>query len=487
MASLTKRTFTLVVSETLTYAIQFLSPVLLVRILDVETYGQYKEFIIYSSLILTFISFSVQGNLIYFISKDPEREKNYVSNTFFLVFLFHLTGLIVVFFLEDYIKSITTFDFFLLLLVYIFITQYLDLLENYWLAKKRTELVLYWTVTNVLIRTGSIILVAVLTKDVISIIYIFIIHEFAKSAFTILYMKRKKLLTWINIPLLKEQLTYIIPLGLSIVIFHFNNDISKVIISANLGAAALAIYSIGSQNIPFLQIIRTSVTNVIFPEMAERTSKNPLDALVLWNKSNLLYFFLMVPVFAVFFFYADVFIVTLFTSQYSDAIILFRIYLVVMLSKCFEMSTPLRAMNKNKYFIVGNFLSMVVNIIMLYSLFELFSFEGVEGKMSAGPAVAFVLTEFTALTYLSFKILSTYNIKLSQMLLWKKLGIILVVGICCVPILFVGNYIGLNPVVTAVSFSIVYFIVYLLVFKKLRIEEVDIFISKALKNTKISW
>ncbi|HEX9740755.1 MAG TPA: oligosaccharide flippase family protein, partial [Ignavibacteriaceae bacterium] len=238
MASLTKRTFTLVISETLTYAIQFLSPVLLVRILDMETYGQYKQFIIYSSLILTFISFSVQGNLIYFISKDPEREKNYVSNTFFLVFFFHLAGLIVVFILQNYIRGITTFDFFLLLLVYIFITQYLDLLENYWLAKKRTELVLYWTVTNVLIRTGSIILVAYLTRDVISIIYIFIIHEFAKSVFTFLYMKRKKLLTWINIPLLKDQLVYIIPMGLSIVIFNFNNDISKVIISANLGASA---------------------------------------------------------------------------------------------------------------------------------------------------------------------------------------------------------------------------------------------------------
>jgi O-antigen/teichoic acid export membrane protein len=444
-----------------------------------ETYGQYKEFIIYSSLILTFISFSVQGNLIYFISKDPEREKNYVSNTFFLVFFFHLAGLIVVFILQNYIRGITTFDFFLLLLVYIFITQYLDLLENYWLAKKRMELVLYWTVTNVLIRTGSIILVAYLTRDVISIIYIFIIHEFAKSVFTFLYMKRKKLLTWINIPLLKDQLVYIIPMGLSIVIFNFNNDISKVIISANLGASALAVYSIGSQNIPFLQIIRTSVTNVIFPEMAERTSKNPLDALILWNKSNLLYFFLMVPVFFVFFSYADVFIITLFTSQYSDAIILFRIYLIVMLSKCFEMSTPLRAMNKNKYFVIGNFLSMGVNIVMLYLLFKWLGI--------VGPAVAFVITEFTALTYLSFKIISTYNIKLSQMLLWKKLTIILIVGITCVPILFAGSYFNLNPVVTAISFGILYFLVYILIFKKLRIEEVDVFMEKVLKNVRLSW
>ncbi len=59
MASLTKRTVTLVISETLKYSVQFLSPILLVRILDKEVYGQYKEFIVYSSLLLTFISFSI--------------------------------------------------------------------------------------------------------------------------------------------------------------------------------------------------------------------------------------------------------------------------------------------------------------------------------------------------------------------------------------------------------------------------------------------
>ncbi len=88
-----------------------------------------------------------------------------------------------------------------------------------------------------------------------------------------------------------------------------------------------------------------------------------------------------------------------------------------MLRKCFEMSTPLRAMNKNKYFIVGNLISMVVNIVMLFLLFKLLGF--------IGPAIAYVVTEFSSLVYLSIKIISTYKIKLSQMLLWKKSGIIL--------------------------------------------------------------
>ncbi len=92
-------------------------------------------------------------------------------------------------------------------MIYIFICQYLDLIENYWLGKKRTDLVLYWSTSNVIIRTGSIILVAYLTRDVINIIYVFIFHELAKSFFTFLYLKKKKLLSFqFNKIVAKEQL-----------------------------------------------------------------------------------------------------------------------------------------------------------------------------------------------------------------------------------------------------------------------------------------
>ena len=46
-------------------------------------------------------------------------------------------------------------------------------------------------------------------------------------------------------------MSYILPNGFASVIDKINVDISKIVISAGLGPAALAIYAIGSQNIPF--------------------------------------------------------------------------------------------------------------------------------------------------------------------------------------------------------------------------------------------
>ncbi|HSP88809.1 MAG TPA: oligosaccharide flippase family protein [Ignavibacteriaceae bacterium] len=479
MSSLTKRTFTLAISETLHYAVQFLSPIFLVRILDKDAYGQYREFIVYSSLLLTFISFSVKANLIYFISKDPDKEKEYVSNTVFLQFAFSVIGLILIFIFKTYIEGLTTFDFIFLLMVFIFLTQ-VDLLESYWLAKKRTDLVLYWSSGNIIIRTGSIILVAYLTRDVLSIIYLLIAHEFLKSGYTLIYIIRKKLLMfkW-NFSIIKNQLVYIVPLGLSSLILKFNTDISKVIISANLGAAALATYTVGAQNLPLINIIRTSITNTVFPEMAQRSSKNPLDALNLWNKSTLLYLFLMTPMFYLVFFYSDLIITTLYTSQYHDAVILFRIYSILLLRKCFEMGMPLRAMNKNKFFVIGNILSLGVNIVLIYALYNLFGF--------VGPAIAYVFTEFTLNLFLATKILSTYNIKLPELFFWKKMGQVLAIGTIGVPILLLGNFFRLEPITAAILFSFFYLAFYLLVIRKLGINEIDMFMKKLLKKVRLSW
>jgi len=480
MSSLTKRTFTLVVSETLHYAVQFLSPIFLVRILDVNTYGQYKEFIVYSSLITTFISFSIKSNLLYFISKDPEKEKEFISNTAFLLFTFSIVGLVLVYIFKDYIEGLTTFDFITLLIVFIFFCQNIDLLETYWLGKKRTDLVLYWSTINTIVRTGSIILVAYLTKDITSIIYLLIAHEFLKSSFTLFYLIRNKLLKFkLDYSLIKDQLVYIIPLGLSSIILKFNNDISKVIISSNLGAAALAMYAIGSQNLPLINIIRTSISNTIFPEMAQRSSKNPLDALSLWNKSTLLYLFLMTPMFYLVFIYADLIITTLYTAQYQDAVILFRIYSILLIRKCFEMGMPLRAMNKNKFFVFGNILSLGVNVVLLYSLYNLFGF--------IGPAIAYVITEFTLNLFLATKILSTYNIKLPELFFWKKIGLVLAIGTAGVQILLLNYLISFNELLSAIIFSFVYLVFYLLVIRKLRIDEIDMFMKKLLKKVKLSW
>jgi O-antigen/teichoic acid export membrane protein len=480
MASLTQRTLILALSQTLNFAVQFLSPIFLVRILDKSAFGQYKEFIVYTSLALSFINFGIKSNLLYFISVNPGNDRRYVTNSVFLLFIFSLIGIAAILLFQGQLRSILTFDFIYFLILYIFFNQNIDLLDAFFLSKKRSDYVLYWSASNIILRTTSLILVAYYTRDIVQILFLLVALEALKSSFTLIYLLKNKLLGWqVDKDFLKAQLIYILPLGFAALIMQLNTNLSKVIISANLGAAALAIYAIGSQNIPILNIISQSVTYVIFPEMAQRTRKEPLLALQLWNQSNVMYVFLMVPCFFILWVYADVLIITLFTENYSGAIPLFRIYLLLLLRRCFEVGAPLRAMNKNKYFVVGNALSLAVNIVLLYALFKLIGFYG--------PAIAFVAAEFILGIFLALKIVSTYNITIGSLLPWKKIAIIAAANIVTMPVLFLRTIFDFNPVMEAVIYSSMFLGLYLVVLRWLNIEEVDFFMSKILKRFHITW
>ena len=480
MSSITNRTLTLVLSESLKFAVQFLSPIFLVRILDVNTYGQYREFIVYSTLVIAFISFGVKSNLLYFVSKDIRNKKYYVTNTIYLLLLFSVVGLLIIFLFQSYISKLSSFNFVPLLIIYVFCFQNIDLLDNYWLSIKRSDYVLYWATSNALIRTLALLIVAYITKDIISIIYLMIVLEILKTAFTILYISKAKLFTWkIDFHLIKEQLYYLIPNGFAGVIVTLNNNISKVVIASSLGPAALAVYSVGSQNLPFLNIVRSSIYNVLFPEIAKKTDKDPEGALSLWHTSNILYIFLITPLFILFFFYADKVIILLFTRQYAEAIQLFRIYLILLILRCFDMNVPIRAMNKNKFFVIGSTLFTISNILLIYILYRTVGF--------VGPAIAAILSELIHSIYLGSKIISIYDISLNTLLSWNKILKMLLISLVGVPILLVGSLINQSSILIALIMSSLYMLLYLTIFKKIKIKEVDLFMSKMLRKVKITW
>jgi O-antigen/teichoic acid export membrane protein len=238
-----------------------------------------------------------------------------------------------------------------------------------------------------------------------------------------------------------------------------------MMVSINLGITALAIYSIGSYQVPILGIIRSSVGDVIFPEMSERNIKSRESGLELWRKVNILYCSMSFPLFCIFFFHARDFIELLFTNQYTQAVPIFRIYLVLMIRQCFEMSSPLRSINKNNYFILSHGLAMAVNISLLAVLFSLMGI--------TGPAVAYVISDCVMMLYLSLKILKCYKIGLNKLLYWDKLLKIFITSLIALPVLFLSPMMHIAPIFKMGITASLYLSVYVYIIKYMDIEEVN--------------
>jgi O-antigen/teichoic acid export membrane protein len=459
----------LILCRVMNYGVMILSPVVLVRVFELRAYGQYLEFMLYATLIAGVIQFTVNTNLIYFIPKYPDRERQSVTHTALLILCTSVVGLIATYLFKSLVFAKTSFDFVLPLIVYVFFFLNLDFLENYWLGKKRTDYVLYFSSGRVVVRTVALIVAALASRDVTVVIWTMIAVEAAKCLFVFIVL-RGIFTRRLDRSLLKEQLRFIVPLGAAGVLSVINSQLANLFISIKMGVEHLAFYRIGGQQIPVINIVRTSVMDVLFPEMAQVGDEERLH---LWRRANVVFCAMVFPVFAVFSVYATTFIETLFTATYLRAVPLFRIYLVLIIIQCFEMGTPLRAINQNKYFIFGMILDLAVNIGLILLLFQAIGF--------VLPALAFILAEAAMTAYMASKILHFYRISLGRLLLWRRIFAILACAVIALPALVAGLWIDTNPVIRAVTFSLLYLLVYCIVLRRFRIDEVEL-LTERLKN-----
>ena len=470
--SILRQSLVLTTARVLTMLVQFVSPIFLVRILSPVDYGLYQEFILYAMLSVSFIEFSASSNLLYFVPRDSARERAYITGTAVLNLLFTAIGVAAIILFHGRLGELTSWDITTPLLAYVITYVNLDFLEMYWIATRRTTNVLYYGLTLAVLRTLVVVLVAHYTQSVVSMVYALVAFQTAKCLFVGAYLLRKRLLLWkVNWDVVRAQMRFIVPLGAAAVVLYFNNEISKVIVSAQLGAIALAMYSVGSRQIPFTGIIRASVSDVVFPEIVRLNTTDPRHGLALWKRTNLIQTFLVAPIFFSAFFYADVIITTLFTAEYIKAVPIFRIYLLLMLFKdSIEMGAPLRAMHRNRVFIYGNILSLAVNVGLLYGLFRVYPYYG--------PAAAFVATTAALQVFLGSQIIRAYGVHFRELFLWRKHVYVAGVAVFLVPVMQLGEVLFGTSLATAAAFGIMYFLLYLLIVRLLRIEEIDAIVNR---------
>jgi O-antigen/teichoic acid export membrane protein len=295
--------------------------------------------------------------------------------------------------------------------------------------------------------------------------------------FSLIFIYTKKIKSFnlkISLFKLKDQIHYILPMGISNFIFYLNKEISKILVLYTMGVEYLAIYSIGCYQVPIIGIVRGSIGDIVFSEVCSRSSKNIDKAFVLWKQTNIIYLSVVFPVFFVFFFYAEEFITIFFTEKYLESVIIFKIYMFLMLKECFETGIPIRMLNKNKFYIYAYNYSFFINLISIIILSRYFKF--------VGPAIAYVVSDTFVYIYLGKKIITLSGQKLSNLFYWKKIIYLLFSSILLVPVMYIGEFFEINIFVKLIIFSSIYLILYTITVISLNIEEVMIVYKKIINK-----
>ncbi|HEX7062217.1 MAG TPA: oligosaccharide flippase family protein [Woeseiaceae bacterium] len=469
MASLIRSSLILAFARATNLALLFLSPILLVRLLDPATFGQYREFIAWAMITIAIAGFSISTNLLYFIPRDPQNANRYVSHTNWFSLIASALAFALLWAFRDRIHANASFDLVLPLATYAFLYLNLAYLDTYWIATRQPKYVFYYSTARTIIRLAAVIGTAWVTGSIEAIVVSLVLVEAVRLISVLIISQRIGLLSFqFDRRLIPEQLRFILPLGLATSLAQVHQYIGQLVISTQLGVLALAIYSVASYKAPVIRIVRGAISDAIFPEMVRRAAGRAVDGLRLWKRGTIGYAFLILPSFMLLFWYADVLIPLVFTQQYADAVPIFRILLLVMPLEAIELNTPLRAINRTPDMLAGNALLLGTNVLCIVAFFRWLPEQAI-----LGPAVGTVAGYVAQLCFLGSRILRWYEIRLADLMKWRSLGAIWLCTIGVAAVLAAGEYVPMPELARMLVFGTLYGGAYLVAIRLFRLEEVE--------------
>src|SRR5262245_34174304 len=148
-----------------------LSPIILVRLLTVEQFGAYREFLLYAAVMSSLAAFNININLLYFVPSRPESTWRFVNQSTILVGGASLVIVGVTVVLDLVTGGAVVGRFLLPVALFTLCFVNIDFWEQLWLAQKQATAVWIYTAVRLIARMLVAVLAAALTADVEVIVW----------------------------------------------------------------------------------------------------------------------------------------------------------------------------------------------------------------------------------------------------------------------------------------------------------------------------
>jgi O-antigen/teichoic acid export membrane protein len=460
--SLARRTIILSGTRLLNQGLILISPMILVRLLSVHDFGRYREFLVYTGLLISIAAFGVNSSLLRFVPDNPQAGWRYVNQTVAFTFASSLLIATATLALDALSGGALVGEYSLQVALYVFLFVNLDFWEMLWLSEKRSYAVLGYSTARLLGRLVVVTVAAALTKDVDALIWSLIGLETVRLAISAVGWRRRGRTAPSGPARWREHLEYCLPFGGALVLISLNRSLGALFVAKMLGPVALAHYTIGIYVTPIITVLRNSVSDVLLPEMVSQKREAQSDRLALWRRSTIVTAIALVGVGVVLARFAEPLVLLLFSEKYLPAAPIFQVYVLVFLRSSIDFAVPLRAADRTAPILRSNMYAIAANALMLFVLAPTW------GVM--GAVVAFLISSVVDGVYLAVQTMRAYNAPLSALADWKDLAKVLV-SAALAGVTLVGSFWTSLGLVGVVLGALVYFLTFLALLIYLRVPE----------------
>lgn len=405
----------------------FVVPLVLARAFGQAEFGTYKQLFLLYGTLFAVAQVGMAESLYYFLPSENERKGNYVVNVLLVLGLAGLAALLVLSWQQDRIA---------LLLNNPSLAPYLPLTGLFlllMLASLVLEIVMTAqkqhvgaSVAYALTDIGRALLMVVpvlLFGDLFWLLLGAVIFAAGRFFMTQAYLQRAfgdALRP--NRALLRKQLGYALPFGLAGLIEVVQLNLHMYVVSWHFDAATFAIYAVGCLQLPVMDFLMTSTSNVMMVQMREKLRAGNIAAVrAIWLDAVRKLALILFPIVGVLVVLAHELIVVMFTEAYAASVPVFVVFtlgmsLIVLLS-----DSVLRVYAQNRYLIVQNLLRLLLIAALISPCLENFGL--------VGAVLVTLLANASAKVFALARVKTLLDVSLEQLLPWRSLAVILVLAV----------------------------------------------------------
>jgi O-antigen/teichoic acid export membrane protein len=434
MRDVAARAVLLSLSRIANQGLLMLSPIILVRVLSVEDFGRYREFMVYASIMQGVAGLLINSSLMSFVPAHPEHTWQFVRQSVTLVAITSVASVALLWIADALAGGGLVGGYLLPVVLYTLFFVNFDFWQPLWLAQKQATLVMLYASGRLALRLTVVLVAAALSRNVTTIIWSIIAFEFCRMcAGALSWLRKNRAAAEPRGSFWREQLRFSVPLGMATIVGTLNTRAAPLAMAKYRGPAALAEYTLGTYVESVVAILRNSLSEALLPDLVSRRA-SARDSLTLWRRTTIVYLILMVPVALVTAGCAEPIVVTLFTEKYRGAIPVMQVYSLILLRECFDFGILLRATNETVPFLQNHAMSLVLNILLLVLLVPAFG--------AVGAVTALVVARYCEAFFLGWRACRAYGISPRHLLDWREVGKVLAAAMLAGVALLVASQFG---------------------------------------------
>jgi O-antigen/teichoic acid export membrane protein len=449
----------LAIAGVVEWGLQILLPVFLVRVLTGDEFGDYRLVWLIAMTGQAVFTFFMPQSLFYLLPRaDVSEQRRIIGNTtIFLIFAGVVAGGLLVLampYLSPAVQGLQRYSMAAPIFLSLWIAA--SLCDTLPTADGRAELQAIATVVLAVVRALLLGLVAIVTRDISTILWAMCFFVLIKLGVTQLYVYWVKGFRSLSADtvLLNAQISYAFPFAIANGFFLLKLQADQWVVASSFPPAVFALISIATVALSISTIIRNPVNNALLPKFNLLFRDGDMvQARVLLAKSYAGVAFVLVPTLGLFFVAATEIVELVYTSLYFGAAPIMQIYLAGQVTGVFAAGHLLASVNLGKQSAIASSAALALSVVLSVLGVKLF---GVNGA-AAGSVVSLFVTEIWALVVVA-RTLGTSPFKIIH---WDFSGKVVAVVLVAVAVVLLAKEMRLgsmNTVVRLVAESFLYMV-----------------------------